>query len=151
MHFLFQVSNILFFILPPLLIRLHCSYAAHCGKGETQKKRSQIIQSTRYTLDPEVLAESTQTSKVPPTDQELIFVKICHNKVCLESVRKCDEKRRKNITTGPKTKWIFLGFCSIVQEQIIFTVITIARSQAFTLCGSFLWLWEPALHTSMQL
>ena len=30
----FQVSNILFFLLPPLLIRLHCSYAAHCGKGE---------------------------------------------------------------------------------------------------------------------
>ena len=102
MHFLFQVSNILFFILPPLLIRLHCSYAAHCGKGETQKKRSQIIQSTRYTLDPEVLAESTQTSKVPPTDQELFFVKVCHNKVCLESVRKCDEKRRnKKYNNGP--------------------------------------------------
>ena len=32
--FSFQVSNILFFLLPPLLIRLHCSYAAHCGKGE---------------------------------------------------------------------------------------------------------------------
>ena len=90
MHFLFQVSNILFFILPPLLIRLHCSYAAHCGKGDTQKKRSQIIRSTRYTLDPEVLAESTQTSKVPPTDPEPIVVKIC-----LESVRKYDEKQRK--------------------------------------------------------
>ena len=65
MHFSFQVSNILFFILPPLLIRLHCSYAAHCGKGETQKKRSQIIQlnTVRYSLDPEVLAESTQTLK----------------------------------------------------------------------------------------
>ena len=30
----FQVSNILFFLLPPLLIRLHCSYAHHCGKGQ---------------------------------------------------------------------------------------------------------------------
>ena len=109
MHFSFQVSNILFFILPPLLIRLHCSYAAHCGKGDTQKKRSQIIRSRRYTLDPEVLAESTQTSKVPPTDQELIFVKICHNKVCLESVRKCDEKRRrKKHNNGPKNKMDFL-------------------------------------------
>ena len=149
MHFLFQVSNILFFILPPLLIRLHCSYAAHCGKGETQKKRSQIIRSRRYTLDPEVLAESTQTSKVPPTesDPEPIYVKIC-----LESVRKCDEKRRrKKHNTALKTKWIFLGFCNILQEQTMVTVITIARPQAFTLCGSFLWLWEPALLTFMQL
>ena len=103
MHFLFQVSNILFFILPPLLIRLHCSYAAHCGKGETQKKRSQIIRSTLYTLDPEALAESTQTSKVPPTDPEPIVVKIC-----LESVRKCDEKLRKKHNNDPKNKMDFV-------------------------------------------
>ena len=151
MHFLFQVSNILFFILPPLLIRLHCSYAAHCGKGETQKKRSQIMQPARYTLDPEVLAESTQTSKVPPTESDLepIFVKICQNKICLESVRKCNENEEgKKHNNGPKNKMDFSWFW---QEQIIFTVITTARPQAFTLCGSFSWLWEPALHTFMQL
>ena len=69
------------------------------------------MQPARYTLDPEVLAESTQTSKVPPTESDLepIFVKICQNKICLESVRKCNENEEgKKHNNGPKNKMDFL-------------------------------------------